>query len=313
MGAKAISSGVIPIVNEPYVVMTNGNNDVFYNYQVSNGSWAGWSVVGAGVGALSVSTGVIQASLSPAIYEPYVFMINGLNDVYFKVRNTNGSWSGWSPVGVGVGAAAISAITLRNQPLVSMQNGAGDIFLNGEKSEWIVAGLGRLSGQVRHPVRLSPCRRLCPIPASTNLRLTGAGQVYSSYGIYLHWNPWIGLGSLATGVVAPSHCPYRQTPPPLRSPSRSVPTATFIGVTSRAGRPGAPGPASVLRRRSPFSTRLPADCRSTGDPPCGLSSCVERRNPAHVFAIAGEEKQTRHAPVLTRNVPCFHPLTGRSR
>ena len=62
-------------------------------------------------GHVSVSTGIVQVSTAPAIFEPYVFMINGLNDVYYKVRNTNGSWSGWSPVGIGVGAAAISAIT----------------------------------------------------------------------------------------------------------------------------------------------------------------------------------------------------------
>jgi hypothetical protein len=203
VGAKAISSGVIPIVNEPYVVMTNGNNDVFYNYQVSNGSWAGWSVVGAGVGALSVSTGVVQASLSPAIYEPYVFMINGLNDVYYKVRNTNGSWTGWSPVGVGVGAAAISAVTVRNQPFVSMQNGAGDIFLNGENPNgswlgWAPVGAGTSPG---------PAVAMSAVVSDSGINefaLTGAGQVYSSYGIYLHWNPWIGLGSLATGVSAES-------------------------------------------------------------------------------------------------------------
>ncbi len=203
VGAKAISSGVIPITNNPYVVMINGNNDVFYNYQVSNGSWAGWSVVGADVGALSVSTGIVRVSTAPAIYEPYVFMINGLNDVFYKVRNTNGSWSGWSPVGIGVGAAAISAITLGNQPLVSMQNGAGGIFMNGENPNgswlgWASVGAGASPG---------PAVAMSAVVSDSGINefaLTGAGQVYSSYGINAHWNPWIGLGSLGTGVNAES-------------------------------------------------------------------------------------------------------------
>ncbi len=203
VGAEAISSGVIPIANEPYVVMINGNNDVFYNYQLAGGSWAGWSVVGVHVGALSVSTGVVQVSKAPAIYEPYVFMINGLNDVFYKIRNTNGSWSGWSPVGIGVGAAAISAITLRNQPFVSMQNGAGGIFLNGENPNgswlgWSLVGMGVAPGPV---VEMSA---VVSDSGINEFALSGSGQVYSSYGIFGHWNAWIGLGSLATGVNAES-------------------------------------------------------------------------------------------------------------
>jgi hypothetical protein len=203
VGARAISSGVIPIANEPYVFMINGVNDVFYNYQLSNGQWAGWSVVGANVGALSVSTGIVLASVAPAIFEPYVFMINGLNDVYYKVRSTTGAWSGWSPVGIGVGAASISAVTLHNQPLVSMQNGAGGIFVNGlnTNGKWLgwspVGGAGNPGPAVASAAVLANS-------GINEFALTGAGRVYSTNGIYAHWNAWLGLGPLPSGVAATS-------------------------------------------------------------------------------------------------------------
>ena len=95
VGAVAISSGVIPITNEPYVVMINGNNDVFYNYQVRTDLGG---MVGCGSecrGAFRSRRASSRCRLSPAIYEPYVFMIEyGRNDVFYKLRNENGSWSG---------------------------------------------------------------------------------------------------------------------------------------------------------------------------------------------------------------------------
>jgi hypothetical protein len=199
VGAKAIASGVVPIVNQPYVVMINGNNDVFYNYETSVGSWAGWSIVGTNVGALSVSTGIVQVSVSPAVFEPYVFMINGANDVYFKLRNSNGLWSGWSPVGIGVGAAAISAVTMHNQPFVSMQNGAGGIYLNGKNTNatwtgWSAVGAGAAPGAAVASSMVLANTGL------NELALTGAGQVYSTSGSTAHWTPWVGLGSLAPGI-----------------------------------------------------------------------------------------------------------------
>ena len=89
-GAVSISTGTIPITNTPYVVMINGNHDVYYNSQLSNGSWAGWTPVGVSVGAVSVATGVIQASLAPTFYEPYVVMMNTARDVYYKARRRTG-------------------------------------------------------------------------------------------------------------------------------------------------------------------------------------------------------------------------------
>jgi len=223
VGAAAISSGLIPIANAPYVVMINGNHDVFYNYQTPGGSWAGWSPVGVGVGAAQISTGVIQVSTAPTVYEPYVFMVNTNHDVYYKIRNTNGSWGGWSPVGVGVGAASISAVTLGNRPYVSMLNGAGGVFVNfglsnGKWAGWSPVGTGFGSGA-------TPATAMASIASDFSLydfTINGTGQVNSTFGNYGTWSTWFGVGSLPTGVSATSIA--------ATSDPRSAPFAFAIGT-----------------------------------------------------------------------------------
>ena len=203
VGAVSISTGTIPIVNTPYVVMINGNKDVYYNSQLSNGTWAGWTPVGVGVGAVSAVTGVIQTSAAPAFYEPYVFMMNTAQDVYFKVRSPNGSWGNWSPVGVGVGAVSISATTNANSPAVSLLNTAGNIYINARSRSgswlgWSPVGAGSGSGA-------TPAVSSLAIVSSFNnyeFALNPTGTLYSSYGVYGRWTTWFIAGTLPTGVAA---------------------------------------------------------------------------------------------------------------
>jgi hypothetical protein len=201
VGATAISTGVIPIANNPYVFLINTAKNIYYSSQTANGSWAGWSPVGVNVGATAISTGVVQVSTSPAIFEPYVFMTNTARDVYFEVRNTNGSWSGWSPVGISVGALAISALTLHNKPYVVLQNDAGNIYVNFEPSKGTWAGwspVGKGTGA-------TPALEMAATTSDSsiyNLAINGAGQVNSTFGNYGSWSSWFGLGVLPTGVLA---------------------------------------------------------------------------------------------------------------
>ena len=151
VGAVSISAGTLPITNTPYVVMINGNHDIYYNSQSSSGAWTGWSSVGINVGAVSIATGVVETSQSPTIFEPYVFMTNTAHNVYYSVRQRNGTWSRWSAVGISVGAASISATTISNKPTVTMLNTAGNIYMNaltpaGKALGWLPVGAGTGSG-----------------------------------------------------------------------------------------------------------------------------------------------------------------------
>ncbi len=203
VGAVSISSGTIPLTNTPFVVMINGNDNIYYTYQVSSGAWATWTPVGGNVGAVSISTGVIQTSLSPTIYEPYVFMTNTAHNVYYSLRQKNGSWSTWSPVGVGVGAASISATTIANKPSVSMLNTAGNIYINTQSSTgswlgWSPVGTGTGSGA-------TPADAQTAIVSSFNnyeFALNSTGQLYSTFGVYGHFRPFFPLQTLASGVSA---------------------------------------------------------------------------------------------------------------
>jgi hypothetical protein len=223
VGAVSIATGVLPISNSPYVVMINGDDNVYYESQMSNGAWAGWTPVGVNVGAVEVSTGVIQASLAPAVYEPYVVMMNTARNVYYKVRNLNGSWSNWSPVGVGVGAASISATTIANRPNVSLLNTAGNIYINTQSSSgswlgWSPVGSGSGSGA-------TPAIASSAILADYNnyeFALNGSGQLYSAFGVYGHWSTWFGVGTLATGVSATSFS--------ATAAATSIPFAFAIGT-----------------------------------------------------------------------------------
>jgi hypothetical protein len=205
VGAIAISSGTIPVANAPYVVMINSNHDVYFNYQVSSGVWAGWTPVGVGVGAAQVSTGILAVSSTPLVYEPYVFMLNAAHNVYYSIRHTNGTWGGWSSVGVGVGATSIAAVTLNNLPYVSMLNGAGGIYVNfgltnGTWAGWSPVGAGSGSGA-------TPATAAASIASVFNLydfSINGFGQVYSTFGNYGTWSKWFVVSALPPGVGAKS-------------------------------------------------------------------------------------------------------------
>ena len=217
VGAVSISSGSLPLTNTPFVVLINGNHDIYYNSQASSGVWTGWNPVGVGVGAVSVATGVIQTSLSPTIFEPYVFMTNTAHNVYYAVRQKNGSWSKWSPVGVGVGAVSISATTISNKPSVSMLNTAGNIYINSASPSgawlgWQPVGTGTGSGA-------TPADAATAIVSSFNnyeFALNTSGELFSAYGIYGHWSTWFPLMSLASEVTsvavtatsAPTNVPF---------------------------------------------------------------------------------------------------------
>jgi hypothetical protein len=157
--------------------------------------------VGINVGALSIATGVIQVSSSPAIFEPYVFMINGANDVWYSQRNENGSWTAWSPVGIHVGAASISATTLANLPYVTMLNGAGNVYLNFRNSNGSWAGwapVGSGGGG-------TPAAQMSAINADSTIytfSLNSSLQLYSTYGGFGTTVAWFGLGALPGGVDA---------------------------------------------------------------------------------------------------------------
>ncbi len=205
VGATTIASGLIPIMNAPYVVMTNTAQNVYYNYQTPGGSWAGWSPVGVNVGGTQIATGVIRPSTASALYEPYVFMINGNNDVFYKIRSPNGSWGSWSAVGLNVGAASISAVTLSNRPYVSMLNGAGSMFVNfrlsnGAWAGWSPVGAGFGSGA-------TPATAMASVTSDFSiydLAINGPGQVNSTFGNYGTWSTWFAVGALPTGVTATS-------------------------------------------------------------------------------------------------------------
>ena len=223
VGAVSMTTGTIPIVNSPYIVMINGNHDVYYNSQTSNGGWSGWVPLGVGVGAVSVATGVIQTSKAPTFYEPYVVMMNSARNVYYKVRNSNGTWSNWSPVGINVGAASISATTISNVPNVSMLNTAGNVYINKQSSSggwfgWMPAGAGSGSGA-------TPAVSSLAILSSFNnyeFALNQLGQVYSAFGTYGHWSTWFGLGNLPNGLSAVAMT--------ATSPPNSIPFAFAIGT-----------------------------------------------------------------------------------
>ena len=201
VGAVSISTGTIPITNSPYVVMVNANHDVYYNSRLSNGLWSGWSPVGVGVGAVSVTTGVMHTSLAPTFYEPYVFMMNTARNVYYKVRNVNGTWGNWSRVGINVGAVSISATTILNKPTVTMLNTAGNVYINAQAKPgswlgWSPVGAGSGSGA-------TPAVASQAIVSSFNnyeLAINTSGQLFSTFGVYGHFSPWFALGSLPAGV-----------------------------------------------------------------------------------------------------------------
>jgi hypothetical protein len=218
-----MASGSIPITSTPYVVMINGNRDIYYNSGLSNGGWAGWTPVGIGDGAVEVATGVIQVSQRPAIYEPYVVMMNTARDVWYKVRNINGTWGNWSPVGISVGAAGISATTILNQPNVSMLNTAGNVYINvlpqsGSWLGWSPVGGGTGSGAI-------PAISSLAIISSFNnyeFALNPDGVLFSAFGQYGRWSTWFGVGSLPAGVEAAAFA--------ATSPPSSVPFAFVIGT-----------------------------------------------------------------------------------
>ena len=83
--------------------------------------------------------------------------MNTAHDVWYKVREKSGVWSNWSPVGIGVGAASISATTIANKPYVSMQNAAGNIYINTQTRNRRLAGLVAGGNRIR---RHSGCRHI---------------------------------------------------------------------------------------------------------------------------------------------------------
>ena len=201
--AVSISSGTLPIKNTPFVMMINGSDNIYYNSRSSSGVWTGWYPVGVNVGATSIATGVVMTSLSPTIYEPYVFMTNTAHNVYYSVRQTSGSWSTWSPVGINVGAVSISATTVSNKPSVTMLNTAGDVWMNAQSKPgswlgWSPVGMGTGSGA-------TPADASTTIVSSFNnyeFALNPAGQLFSTFGIYGHWSEWGPLKSLPSGVTS---------------------------------------------------------------------------------------------------------------
>ncbi len=201
LDAVSISSGVVPIKNLPFVVMINGSDNIYYSSQSSGGGFTSWYPVGLNVGATSIATGVVMTSLSPTIYQPYVFMTNTAHNVYYSVRQTNGSWSRWSPVGINVGAVSISATTFSNKPSVTMLNTAGAVWINSQSKPgkwlgWSPVGLGTGSGA-------TPANASTTIASSFNnyeFALNPAGQLFSTFGFYGHWSAWGPLKSLPTGV-----------------------------------------------------------------------------------------------------------------
>jgi hypothetical protein len=222
VGARAISTGTIPITNQPFVFLINGADNIYYSQQTSSGSWSTWSAVGVNVGALSIATGVIQVSSSPAVFEPYVFMVNGANDVWYSQRSKSGSWTGeWSPVGINVGASSISATTLGNLPYVTMLNGAGNTYLNfrnrsGSWAGWAPVGTGG-SG--------TPAALMSAINADSTIytfTLNSVSQLYSTYGGFGTTVPWFGLGALP-GAVYPTTISAASDP-------NSAPFAFTIGA-----------------------------------------------------------------------------------
>jgi hypothetical protein len=247
VGATAIASGRIAFGNTPYVFLINGANNIYYNYQTPSGTWAGWTPAGIGVGATAISTGVLQVSttlpvtthvhkmrpalhgharqqsLAPAIFEPYIFMINGAGDVYYEMRNADGSFGPLSPVGIGVGATVISAYTLNTRPYVTILNGAGAIYTNfatasGAWAGWSLAGTGSTTGVL-------PAVEMAAITSdysSYTFALNPTGQLFSTFGSPGLWSTWFGVGMPPAGVSAKTYS--------VTSYSASAPSAFVIGT-----------------------------------------------------------------------------------
>lgn len=215
-----ISSGTLPLYNAPFVFAINDIGDVLYTQRSLSGAWSGLSPVGLGVGAISIVAGAFKINASPLSYEPYVFMLNGANNIYFTERNTNGSWNPWSPVGVGVGADSISSIAVGNVPMITLVNGAGDVYSNQESTPGKWVGWSPVSaGGVGAIVETGTVANFTPWALMVN----GAGGLYSSYGGAGAWSNWQSLGSASPPAA------YAFTANPA-----SAPFAFIIGINGDA-------------------------------------------------------------------------------
>lgn len=140
--AAAIAVSAVQQYGIPSVFAIGSTGNVNYNYlTIGNGQtqWNGWNVVPGGVGATSISTGTV---LTSGIPRPFVFLVNGAQNVYYNTSNGGSSFTGWSPVGVGVGATSIStgALPITNTPYVVMINGNHDVYYNSQLSNGSWAG-----------------------------------------------------------------------------------------------------------------------------------------------------------------------------
>jgi hypothetical protein len=190
VGASAISTGTIPIYNEPYLFLLNGAGNVYYTQETSSGSWTPFSAVGVGVGGYAIASGTVRVSTFPNVYEPYLFLLNGAGNIYYTQKTTSGSWENWIPVGVGVGVDAISATSLNNRPTVFALNGANNVYYNFKTSSsnsfigWVPIGIGMDATSLDTVVASS---------GNYAFLVNGSGAVWSSFGNFGTWSTWFSL------------------------------------------------------------------------------------------------------------------------
>jgi hypothetical protein len=129
-GAKYFSAQWASIAGMPdgssqLIATGSGNNETYHNIRSANGIWQGWQLVEGLPGSLSQPffgftpsiTGMPDGS-SQIVEEEYG------GDLYHNIRNANGIWQGWRPIGGPDG----STYYIGSAVIASLPDGSSQIF-----------------------------------------------------------------------------------------------------------------------------------------------------------------------------------------
>jgi hypothetical protein len=128
-GAQYFSDSWASIAGMPdgssQLIATDGTNETYHNIRSANGTWQGWQLVEGLPGSLSQPfsgftpsiTGMPDGS-SQIVEEEYG------GDLYHNIRNANGIWQGWRPLGGPDG----SSYYIGSAVIASLPNGSSQVF-----------------------------------------------------------------------------------------------------------------------------------------------------------------------------------------
>ena len=97
-----------------FAIGSTGNVNLLPHVGERAVQWAGWTLVPGGLGATAISSGSVLASPS-SLLRPYVVLINRGENIYYNAINSTGTFGGWTPVGINVGAVSISTGVIPTQ------------------------------------------------------------------------------------------------------------------------------------------------------------------------------------------------------